>query len=263
MSRWSPRPGRDQTAAQPSGQLVRRVEVGEIVERLGADGVGRVERSRLLARLAAALAGRVRAAGGRAVLTGRALADTVAELAPHVPVRDLGTLRDHHGGLTGDALAEALVSAASRATAGVGAAGGALAAAQLAAPPSLLASPLQVAAETVAVVLVELKLVAELHVVHGVVPPGGPSAQAGAYLQAWVVRRGVDVSGAPGLTAVLKTAARQQLRGRLVRRFGRNLSTLVPFLAGAVVGAELNRRETRSLGDALRADLRRHLPPGR
>ncbi len=253
--------GRRPRGEQPTvgKELVRRVEVGEILERLGTDDVGRAERGRLLARLAGALAGIGRAAGGRAVLTGRALADTVADLAPHVPVRDLATLRTHHGGLTGDALAEALVAAAARTTAGVGAAGGALAAAQLAAPPSLLASPLQVAAETVAVVLVELKLVAELHVVHGVVAAGGPGERAAAYLQAWVSRRGLDAGAAGGLSAVLKTAARQQLRGRLVRRFGRNLSTLAPFLAGAVAGAELNRRETRALGEALRTDLRRHL----
>ena len=114
-----------------------------------------------------------------------------------------------------------------------------------------------------AVVLVELRLVAELHVVHGVVPPGTPSQQAAAYLASWVARRGIELGpGGPGLSAVVATAARQQLRGRLVRRFGRNLSTLAPFLAGAVAGAELNRRETRSLGDALRADLARRLPPG-
>ncbi len=246
----------------PSSALVRRVEVGEIVDRLGADDVGRAERGRLIVRLAAALAAGVRAAGGRAVLTGRALADAVAELAPHVPVRDLATLRRHHDGLSGDALADALVAAAARTTAGIGAAGGALAAAQLAAPPSLLAAPVQVAAETVAVVLAELKLVGELHVVHGVVAPGGPGAQGAAYLQAWITRRGIDNSGVEGLSAVLRTAARQQLRGRLVKRFGRNLTTLAPFLAGAVAGAELNRRETRALAEAVRADLRRHLPPG-
>ena len=243
---------------RPSGELVRRVEVGEIVERLGADDVGRGERTRLIARLAAALAARARAAGGRAVLTGRALADAVGELAPSVPVRDLAAQRAAHGGLSGDELAEALVVTAARTTAAIGAAGGALAAAQLAAPPSLLAAPVQVAAETVAVVLVELKLVAELHVAHRAVPPGTPAQQAAAYLTSWVGKRGIDLGpGGPGLSAVVATAARQRLRARLIRRFGRNLSTLAPFLAGAVAGAELNRRETRSLGDALRTDLRR------
>ena len=246
--------------SEPGKELVPRVELGEIVERLGAEGLGGAERSRLLARLTAALLSRARAAGGRAVITGKALADAVAELAPQVPVRDLTTLRAHHDGLRGDALAEALVTTASRTTAGIGAAGGALAAAQLAAPPSLLVSPLQVAAETLAVVLVELKLVAELHVVHGAAPPGTPAQQAARYLQAWTGRRGLEEGVPPGLQVVLQTAARQQLRRRLVKRFGRNLSTLAPFLAGAVAGAELNRRETRSLGEAVRTDLRGRLP---
>ena len=35
------------------------------------------------------------------------------------------------------------------------------------------------------------------------------------------------------------------------------MTTLAPFLAGALAGAELNRRETRSLGEALLRDLHR------
>jgi hypothetical protein len=48
---------------------------------------------------------------------------------------------------------------------------------------------------------------------------------------------------------------------------GRNVSTLGPLLTGAVVGAELNRRGTRRLGEAVRRDLVRQradrvIPPG-
>lgn len=240
-----------------SGELVRREEVGELVGQLSDESLDRRERGRLLARLTALLASGARSAGARAAVSGRWLTDVVADLAPHVPVRDLATLRAHHGGLSRDALADSLVRTASLATAGIGATGGILAAAQHAAPPTLLATPLQLAAETVAVVAVELKLVAELHVVYGRTPPGAPPQQASAYLSAWVARRGLDLGeGIPTLGAVLGTAARQQLRNRIVRRFGRNLSTLAPFLAGAVAGAELNRRETDSLGAALIADLR-------
>jgi uncharacterized membrane protein len=106
-------------------------------------------------------------------------------------------------------------------------------------------------------VAVELKLVAELHVVYGRAPQGPPAQVAAAYLGAWVAKRGLDLGqGVPSLGVVLGTAARTQLRNRIVRRFGRNLSTLAPLLAGAVAGAELNRRETRSLGAALVDDLR-------
>ena len=178
------------------------------------------------------------------------------EVAPRLPVRDLLPLREQHGGLAGDDLAEALVARAARLTAAVGAAAGALTAAETAAPPTLLAAPVQLAAETVAVVAIELRLTAELHVVYGRQPTGTPAQVATAYLASWATRRAATGDGSrPSVSAVLSSAARQQLRSRLVRRLGRNLSTLVPFLAGAVAGAELNRRETRSLADALRRDL--------
>ena len=69
----------------------------------------------------------------------------------------------------------------------------------------------------------------------------------------------VDRDGAaPSLSSVLSSAARQQLRQRIVRRLGRNLTSFAPFFAGAVAGAELNRRETVSLGESLLSDLRQH-----
>ena len=61
---------------------------------------------------------------------------------------------------------------AARTTAAIGAAAGALSAVELAAPPTLLAAPVQVAAGTLAVVAVELKLLAELHVTYGRAPVG-------------------------------------------------------------------------------------------
>jgi hypothetical protein len=240
-----------------SGEVERRDELGAVVARLSADDVDRRERGRLLARLTALLGGGLRAAGSRSAFSGQWLSDLITEYAPHVPVRDLLTLRDHHGGLSGDDLAEALVSAAARTTAGIGAAGGALAAVEVAAPPTLLAAPVQLAAETLAVVAVELKLVAELHVVFRRSPVGSRGQVASAYLVSWAGKRGIDLtSGPPSLSAVLGTAARQQLRSRMLRRLGRNVTTMAPFLAGAVAGAELNRRETRKLGDALIKDLR-------
>jgi hypothetical protein len=241
-----------------SGELTRRDDVGDLVARLSDDELDRRERGRLLFRLGGLLATGARLAGARAALSGKWLAEAVADVAPHVPVRDLLTLRQHHGGRSGDDLAEALVSAAARTTAAIGAAGGALASAEMAAPPALLAAPVQLAAETLAVVAVELKLVAELHVVYGRAPVGTRAQLATAYLMSWATKRGIDLSaGSPSLTSVLGTAARSQLRSRVLRRLGRNVTTMAPFFAGAVAGAELNRRETRSLGDKLRADLRR------
>ncbi|HVE73519.1 MAG TPA: hypothetical protein VNA30_00280 [Mycobacteriales bacterium] len=233
-------------------------EVGEVVAQLSGEQLDRAERSRLLVRLSRLLATGARTAGVGAAFTGRWLAGVVAEVAPHLPVRTVDELSAHHGGLLGDALADSLVTTASRATASVGAAGGTLVALEAAAPPALVVvAPLQLAAETLAVVAIELKLVAELHVVYGRAPIGTRSQVATAYLSAWVRKRGLDLSaGPPSLASVLGVAARRQLQARVVRRFGRNLSTLAPFLAGAVAGAELNRRETRSLGEKVLRDLR-------
>lgn len=245
-----------------SGELVRRERLGEVVGQLSQDGLDRAARGRLLAQLTALLAGGARQAGARAALTGRWLGDVVTELAPHVAVRDLATLREHHRAGDGSlpsarALSQSLVRSASLTTAGIGAAGGALAAVQHAAPPTLLVAPVQLAAETVAVVAVELRLVAELHVACGRAPLASGGQVAAAYLTAWASRRPVGPEAdLPDLGVVLGVAARRQLQRRVARRAVRNLSTFAPLLTGAVAAAELNRRETRSLGDQLVAQLR-------
>ena len=232
--------------------------VGAAVARLSDDTAGGRERVAALGVLSRAL--------GAGAVTGRALVSALVraleEAGPHLPVRDLLTLREHHGGLSGDELAQSLVRSASRATAAVGAAGGTASAVSVAAPPALLATPVALAAETLAVVAIELKLVAELHVVFGRAPQGSRSQVAAAYLSAWVAKKGLAPDGAPpAVGAVLTAAVRQQLRSRVVRRLGRNLSTLAPLLTGAVAAAELNRRETVKLGEALRADLAPKAPP--
>lgn len=236
---------------------VAKRDVGEILSRLTAEDLDRTERGRLLVALSRALGRATRTAGARAALSGRLLSDLITdEVAPRLTVRDLLTLRSHHHGLSGDELAEAVIKNAAMVTAGIGAAAGAVAAVEVAAPPALLAAPVQLVAETLAVVAVELKLVGELHVVYGQAPAGSTAQVTVGYLTSWASKRGLDPNHGPSLTAVLSGAARQQVRQRIVRRMGRNLSSFAPFLAGAVAGAELNRRETRSLGVALLRDLR-------
>jgi hypothetical protein len=186
------------------------------------------------------------------------ITDAVAEVTPHIPVRDLETIRKHHNGLDGDELAERLVRNASRVTAGIGAAGGGIAALEWAVTPALLSAPVLLAAETVAVVAVEIKLIAELHEVYRKPLPGSGMQRAMALVQAWSQRKGINpLQIGSGFAAALSTAARKELRERLLRRFGRNLTTLGPFLTGAAVAGFLNRRATISLGEEVVKDLKR------
>ena len=187
---------------------------------------------------------------------GRRLVDAVVDIAPHIPVRDRMTLHRHFPGLGDEAIARQLIATAARATAAVGAAGGVLSTVELAAPPTLLSAPVQVAAETLAVVAIEVKLIAELHELYDRGVVGSPAVRGAAYLGAWVRRRGLDpLAAGPALSGVLGGAARRELRQRLLRRAGRNATSVVPFLAGAVAGASLNRRETAKLGERIHRDV--------
>jgi hypothetical protein len=234
------------------GDLARTV--GELAAREG---------DRTLVRRAVTLArSSMRAAGARSVATGRWLADTVIEAAPHVPIRDLATLRAHHGGLSGPELAGALIRTASRTTAAMGAVAGAVAGAEELVPPTWLAIPVELAVETLAVVAVEMKLVAELQEVYGRPILGNAAERGLAVARAWAEGRGVTPAtlGQPGgVGQALGRSTRREvtrlLQRRLARRALRNMSALAPFLAGAVAGAEVNRRATRSLGEAVVRDL--------
>jgi hypothetical protein len=62
------------------------------------------------------------------------------------------------------------------------------------------------------------------------------------------------------MAAVIGTAARHELRERLVRRFGRNLTALGPLFTGAAIAAYLNRRATIKLAEEVRKDLAKRIP---
>jgi hypothetical protein len=253
-------PGTDRSETQS----VPETEVAELVGRLssGTD-LEQAERRRLLGRLGKALS--VSGKKARADGTGRGkwLADVFMSIAPRLPIRDLETLQEHHYGLTGEQLADDLVRTAANATMTVGAVGGALAAAEFAAPPLLLSAPAQLVAETLVVAAIEVKLIAELHEVYGVRVPGNGSYRAAAFVTAWARQRGVDPTVPSSVTLALGAAAKASLRNRLMRTLGRHLTTLGPFLTGAVAGGTLNRIATKKVAEAVRTDLRtqRALPP--
>jgi hypothetical protein len=241
------RPGTDATADTAS--------LGELVARVADDSGDRKDQ---LVALTRGLAGGVKDAAGSGFRgAGSLLADVLADAAPRLRIRDAATLRAHHPGLSDEELADVLIRNAARTTAAFGAAVGALATVEFAAPPALLAAPAQLAAETLAVAAVEVKLVAELHEILGRPAYGSGTQRASAYLMSWVRQRALDpMSGAAGLSAVLGAAAKRELRSMLLRRTGRSVSKLAPFLAGAIAGGVINRRVTRSLGEKVAAELR-------
>jgi hypothetical protein len=252
------RPRDDADPGETHAQAGTDVELGRTVAALTADDIEPAGRRALLGRLV----GDIRRRGLGQLFRPRAalrwMADVVADVAPHVPVRDRATLHRHFPGLTDDDLAERLIRNAARATTGVGAAGGGVVAVEWVAAPTLLSAPVLLAAETVAVVAIELKMIGELHEVYGQPLTGGMAERALALLQAWSHQRGVNplVPGV-GVATVLGTTARRELQKTLLRRFGRNLTTLGPLLTGAAVAGYLNRRATRSVGEQISKDLRR------
>ena len=213
-------------------------------------------------RIGRVLARSARSAGAGAVASGKWLAGTVLDIAPRIPVRNREVLVAQHGGLTGQALADELVRHATLTSAAVGAAAGAVMGAEELAPPAWLTLPIELVVETLAVAAVEMKLIAELHEAFELPVAGTPAERGAAIVRAWAERRGVSaatVAAGGGLTEVLGRGPRDQNtklgRRRLMRRMGRNVGSLAPFLVGAVAGAVINRRATRTLGDAVVRDL--------
>jgi hypothetical protein len=255
----APDPADDRQGTGGVGAIVGRL-VGRAEATDGTDPVAAAERKRLdrkdLTDLTRALTSSARAAGRASVLGGAWLADLLVDTAPRIPVRNLATLQRHHPGLGPEDLAETLISGAAKASGAVGAAGGALAAVEFAAPPFLLTAPVQLAAETLLVAAVEVKLIAELHEVYGAAVQGSVPAKMHVYVMAWTERRGIDPLQ-PALRLSVGSAAKRSVRNRLIRRLGRNLTTMGPLLSGAVAGSMVNHRETRRIGGTVRADLRR------
>src|SRR5580693_266092 len=166
---------------------------------------------------------------------------------------DQQRLREQFPGLGPEELADALIHGAGRAAAVVGAGAGAAMVLPL---PS---APVEIAVETLALVGIEIKLVAELHEVYGMRAPGSTPERMQAYVAAWAHRRGVALAPA-GLVVAAGSPLRRLLRRRLIARAARGAMSLGPLLTGAIAGAALNRIETRHLGHDVRDDLRRRSP---
>ena len=228
---------------------------GQVAELVGelSEATEPSRRRRLTAAISR-LPGRGRRAGWHGMQSGgRWLTSQVLAMAPRLPVRDQQTLRARFPGLNSEELADALILGAGRAASAVGAATG------MAMVLPLPAAPVEVAVETLALVGIEIKLVAELHEVYGMRASGSAPERMLAYVAAWAHRRGVAL-GPAGVVLVLGSPLRKRLQRRLIARAGRSAMSLGPLFSGAVAGALLNRHETRRLGTDVRDDLRRRSP---
>ena len=232
-------------------------QAAELATRV-SEGQRPPERRRLIESLGAAAhsGARVAGRGSRAAQHGFGmgvswLTGQVIAMVPRLRVRDQAALQEQFPGRSTEEIADALIEGASRASAAVGGAVGAWAAL-----PLLPAFPAELATETLALVGIEVKLVAELHETYGSRAPGNVVDRGMAYLSAWAHRRGVML-GPGGLVLAAGSPLARQLRRRLVARAGRSAFSLGPLLTGATAGALLNRRETWRLGQEVRADLRR------
>jgi hypothetical protein len=182
------------------------------------------------------------------------LVDELLRMVPRLPIRDQATLRAQFPGRSPEELADALIEGAARLSASVGAAVG-----TWAALPFLPGFPAELAAETLTVVGIEIKLIAELHEVFGMRAPGPIAERMTAYTAAWANRRGVAFTPA-GLVLAMESPLRRRLQRRLAARAGQSVASLGPLLTGAAAGALLNRHETRRLGRQVRDDLRQRSP---
>jgi len=241
-------------AAEPADQPALSSEVAELVGEI-SEGSSLSRRRRVMAATSRVARRSGRAGWSGAASGGRWLTSQVLAMAPRLPVRDQQKLRAQFPGLEPEEVADRLIQGASRAAASVGAAVGA---SMLLPLPS---APVEVAFETLAVVGIELKLVAELHEVYGMRAPGPAPERMVAYVVAWSHRRGVALVPG-GLALAVGSPLRRQLERRLIARAGRSAVSLGPLLTGAAAGAMLNRRETRRLGTEVRNDLRRRSSEG-
>lgn len=187
---------------------------------------------------------------------GALLGDLLSAAAPRLPIRDADRLRRAYPGATEDEIADALVARSARLTSGIGAAVGGLSAAQWFAPPSLLALPLELGAETVLIAGVEVVLLGELHELYGRPAPGDARSRALAYLASWSSQSSVQGLGGTGITSLLGSAGVRALRRRVTRKLAGGIPSAAPFLIGAAIAGRSNRRATENLAGRVLKELR-------
>ena len=228
-------------------------EFAELARELPGADETRQRRALAATRRRVARTGAVTWHGARSA--GHWMSEQVISMAPRVPVRDAATLRRQYPGKTPEELADIVIRGAGRTAAGIGAAVGAASVL-----PMMPAMPVEVATETLALVAIELKMIAELHEVYGLRAPGSAIERMTAYVGSWTRRSGVIGLAPGGILLAVGSPLRRRLQRRLLGRASRSALSLGPLLTGMAAGAWLNQSETRKLGQDIRNDLRHRSP---
>jgi hypothetical protein len=239
------------SGARAAGSGARAAGSGARAAGSGARAAGRGTRAAQRGAGSGTRAARQRASAGTGYLVAQ-----VIDMAPRLRVRDQAALQAQFPGRSPEEIADALIEGAVHASAAAGGAAGVVSAL-----PVLPAFPAEIVAETLVVVGIEIKLIAELHEAYGTPVPGKLPVRMSAYLAAWAHRRGVSMIPG-GVIFAAGSPLMRLLRRRLAARAGRSAFSLGPLLTGAAAGAFMNSWETRKLGQQIRNDLRRRALSG-
>jgi hypothetical protein len=195
----------------------------------------------------------------RAMVSAARLRAVARDIAPRLPIRDRPTLERHLKTHDPELIADLLTRNASGATAVAGSVGGFLVLPSTTGPALLAAIPLRVAAETLVVGMIELKLIGELHEAYGQPLAGSATHRGTTALRLWASYRGFDLGDSGGLVGTVSQLARRPTTRRAAATMtGKALGRKGIRLGAGVAGAVENRRATVLLADQVRAELRRH-----
>jgi len=194
----------------------------------------------------------------QALVAATRLRDVATGIAPRLPIRDRSTLEDHLKLRDPELMAHAIVKNAANATAVAGSIGGFLVITSRTGPGLILSIPLRVATETLVVAAIELKMIGELHEIYDQPLEGSATQRGTTALKLWASYRGLDVTDTGGIfQTVTEIARRPTTRRAAASVTGKALGGRGLRLGAGVVGAIENHKSSMSLGDQVRAELRR------
>jgi hypothetical protein len=170
-------------------------------------------------------------------------------------VRTQAELHAAYPGRSSDEIARLLIERAILNSGRVGIGAGVLGTSEYFAPWTLRGVPAQLMAESLAVAIIEVRLTAELHALHGIEAVGSIRDRAGFWVTAWARGSAHDPHGSRDYTAAMRKMVAVQARRRLVTRARRNLLTMAPLFAGAALGRWINRKQTREFALTMHASL--------